>query len=194
MYNPEFRYLIAEDEMENQQFIIFENSLDYIGAFCTMIILAIVVYNRIWLLSGFLSPGQEWIEMTLITVSIGLFIVCKLIADLILNELNDSFSKLKSKNKEKDKIIKELEENIKKLEKTMEQKDGFINELVNSRNELNVLNIELQQENHDLLREAEFLKQSFIEEIRKDDEEFAYINNKLKTMSSEWFNDESIKV
>jgi hypothetical protein len=193
MFNPELRYFMEEELNINQipeqipiqmpeqipdqgqEFRIFENTIDYIGGICTITVLLVVSYNRLWILTGFLTPNQEWLELSLLTVSIGLFVICKVIADFILNDLNDSFSKLKNQNEEKDRIIEELEKKIK-------QKDSRIDELNYSNKELTKLKEALQDENYQLLRENDFLKHNLVSEIRKDDEEFANIESRLKNI------------
>jgi hypothetical protein len=185
MFNPEFRNLIAEDNANLRDQVIFENGIDYIGGICTIIILSVVSYNRIQILTGFLTPGHEWLELSLIIISIGLFVICKLIADFILNELNDSFTKLRNQNEEKENTIKELEKKIKQMEKKIRQKDNAIDEinkavddLLATNNDLNNTNEELKQEFNDLLIEHNTLKKSVENDIKimkNDEEEFKNI-------------------
>jgi hypothetical protein len=185
MFNPELRYFIAEENGEVEPIIdpkLFEGIIDYIGIICTAIILTLSSYNGVWLLNGILTPGQEWLELILILTSIGLFIVCKLIANFILNDLNESFNKLKIQIEEKDDEIKRLEKTIEQLTNTNDTSKKEIRELQNENDELNYTIDNLSDKNYDLLREVNLLKNNMVDEIRKDCEEFIDIEKRLKNI------------
>lgn len=141
MLNQDLKYLITEDNNELEPLIhknIFETYIDYIGLISTLIIILVNSYNHLWLLTGILTPGNELVEIGLILISIGLFVICKLIADYILNDLSDSFNKLKDKNDSNDKIISCLHKKISKLKSTI--------------NELKIINDELKIDNNRLIK------------------------------------------
>lgn len=147
MLNQDLKYLITEDNNELEPLIhqnLFNSYIDYIGLTCTLIIILVNSYKHIWLLTGILTPGNEWIEIGLILLSIGLFVICKLIADYILNDLSDSFNKLKDKNDSNDKIISCLHKKISKLKSTI--------------NELKIINDELKIDNNRLKTDNNILK------------------------------------
>jgi hypothetical protein len=140
MLNQNLKYLITEDNNQVEPLIqqnLFETSLDYLGVISTLIIILINLYKRLWLLTGILTPGNELVEIGLILLSIGLFVICKLIANYILNDLSVSFNKLKDKNDSNDKIISCLHKKISKLKSTI--------------NELKIINDELKMDNNILI-------------------------------------------
>lgn len=189
MFNPELRYFIAEENGEVEPIIeqkLFENILDYGGVICTGIILSLIAYNKLSILTSVLTPGEEWIEMMLIIASIGFFIMFKLIADFVLNDLHASFDKLHRQIEEKDNKINTTEKTIVKLENTIVQLDNKnaqlekqIKELNDKIAQLNDENENFQQENYELLRENDFLKHNLVEEIRQDDEEIAKLEERI---------------
>lgn len=184
MFNPELRYLIAEDNGEVEPIIepkLFEGIIDYIGLISTAIILSLASYNGISLLNGILTQGQEWIEIMLIALSISLFVICKLIADFVLNDLNASFEKLKNESEEKGNKIEEKDNKIKILEKTIQLLSNTNNEL---KQEIMKLSDNIEQltfENDDLKIENQNLNNNLLDQIRQDDEEFSKLEQRIKT-------------
>jgi predicted ribosome quality control (RQC) complex YloA/Tae2 family protein len=194
MFNPELRYLIAEDNEHNQAVVdksVIENILDYGGIISTAILLTTIVFNRLSILTSILTPGEEWLELALIATSIGIFVLFKLIADFVLNDLNATFVNLYNQVEEKDNIIKQSENSIEKLEKTVSQLDNKAVQMERTIQDLNDKIEKLNDENDDLRRENNFLNDKLIDEIRQDDAEFAKLEARIKSsyITTELFED-----
>lgn len=157
MLNTELKYLITQDNNEIEPLIshkFFDSYIDYLGIICTSIIVLITSYKKLWLLTGLLTPGNEFIEIMLILISIGLFIICKLIANFILNELSESFNKLKDKNDENNKIIRCLNRKNTELKRVI--------------NELKTKNYELEMKNNGLKIDNTRFKQKVYTSYKTD--------------------------
>lgn len=67
--------------------------------------------NKIWVI---LTPGQKFIEISLMIICLILFILIGIVANDILQKLEKSFNKMENTIKEKTKKIIELEEKLSK--------------------------------------------------------------------------------
>lgn len=126
MFNPEFRYLINQEEQNNQMM-----DLDYIFAggmiVCVNMIGIVVIGSLAYKILEYgviftkelvksiwdtITPANEWLEVILIVTSIAsaaiLFLSLKGIGDL----LDNSLTKMKNLLMEKDTQIKKLEEKL----------------------------------------------------------------------------------
>lgn len=128
MYNPEFRFLIANQELGNINNNILNDNLIYrfydcinIFIFLEIILLSAkpvfpfligttyksigYIWNKFW---ESLTPGNKILETVLIVSNLIAFAICIFVMYEFSEMINKTIIDLKIKNQEKDKIITEL--------------------------------------------------------------------------------------
>ena len=140
MYNPEFRYLIAEDNGELM--IPFADGYVFAAIIVCGVSLLIVVggiitaftltsliviplrhlLEYLWeLFWNSLTPGNQWLDIAIITTSIVPFIVLFRTIEGISDDLDRSFKKLKKEIAERNEKITGLELEIVKLKERIQE-------------------------------------------------------------------------
>ena len=140
MYNPEFRYLIAEDNGEPM--IPFADGYVFAAIIVCGVSLLIVVggiitaftltsliviplrhlLEYLWeLFWNSLTPGNQWLDIAIITTSIVPFIVLFRTIEGISDDLDRSFKKLKKEIAERNEKITGLELEIVKLKERIQE-------------------------------------------------------------------------
>ena len=140
MYNPEFRYLIAEDNGEPM--IPFADGYVFAAIIVCGVSLLIVVggiitaftltsliviplrhlLEYLWeLFWNSLTPGNQWLDIAIITTSIVPFIVLFRTIEGISDDLDRSFKKLKKEIAERNEKITGLELEIVKLKERLQE-------------------------------------------------------------------------
>ena len=140
MYNPEFRYLIAEDNGELM--IPFADGYVFAAIIVCGVSLLIVVggiitaftltsliviplrhlLEYLWeLFWNSLTPGNQWLDISIITTSIVPFIVLFRTIEGISDDLDRSFKKLKKEIAERNEKITGLELEIVKLKERLQE-------------------------------------------------------------------------
>ena len=114
---PELYCLIQRDNGEVEPLISQERVqfiISMFGFILSLTIILIFTYentvkmgNIFW---GLLTPGQQWLELSMIISGIGILILIKLVTDELTTNLIKKFENLKEQNAENAKIIVELEE------------------------------------------------------------------------------------
>ena len=114
---PELYCLIQRDNGDVEPVISQERMQVIISIFGFILSLSIILIfaykntlkmgNIFW---GLLTPGQQWLELSMIISGIGILILIKLVTDELTTNLIKKFENLKEQNAENAKIIVELEE------------------------------------------------------------------------------------
>lgn len=128
MFNPEFRYLLAQDERNGQMMplidphvftALFVCGINGIALATTCFLLynvsdyvSIPVKNLLTPLWNSLTPGNELVEMTIIISSIICSVTLLVLVRSVADVLESGFTKLRNEIKEKDERIRELEEEL----------------------------------------------------------------------------------
>jgi hypothetical protein len=138
MFNPDFRYLLVQEEHNGEMIEMAEKHLFAAILVCTINVLTFGVIVRlayelcsyfgliikfIWsTLWVSLSPGNQLFELAAIVTSIVVAVMMFMVFEGISDLLNKSFDKLKDEIKKKDEKIKELEAKIKEAEELVKNK------------------------------------------------------------------------
>ena len=123
MFNPEFRFVIAQGGvfiqlMDNELFTkIFNTVMNVFITFCVTVFVcktAISIFMLVfpvlnYILTIVLTPGNQLIELGIILLTFITFITMSLAMNEMTNQLDISFTKLKEQCREKDIRIAELE-------------------------------------------------------------------------------------
>ncbi len=125
MFNPEFRYLLIQEERNGDMIPIIDKHI--IAAICVCGINAFVIgliaisafkvfsyagviSKYIWIaLWNTLTPGQQWLELALIVSSIASAAMMFMAFEGMSNIIDKNFEKIKAEVAKKDERIKELE-------------------------------------------------------------------------------------
>jgi hypothetical protein len=138
MFNPEFRYLLVQEERNGNMMPIIDKHI--VAAICVCGMNALVVCGalmaayKLFLYTGDMSkylwsalwnsltPGNQWLDLAIIVTSIISGVVMVMSMKGIADVLDNGITKLKNELKKKDERIRELEAKLEtKLE--VEQKN-----------------------------------------------------------------------
>ena len=141
MYNPEIRYLIAEDNDNRELMMPFVDGYVFAAIIVSVLSLLIVVCGLIplfkitcliliqishlleylWTICwNQLTPGNQWIEIAFIITSIVAFSVLIRTMEGVSNQLDSSFTKLKTEIAERNEKIAKLELEIVRLKESIQ--------------------------------------------------------------------------
>ena len=125
MFNPEFRYLLIQEERNGDMMPIIDKHI--IAAICVCGINAFVIgliaisafkifsysgiiSKYIWVaLWNLLTPGQQWLELAFIVSSIVAAVMMFMVFEGMSNIIDKNFEKIKAEIAKKDERIRELE-------------------------------------------------------------------------------------
>ena len=125
MFNPEFRYLLIQDERNGNMMPIIDKHIIAAICVCSINVFIIgliaisafkvfsyagVICKYIWTaLWNSLTPGQQWLELAFIVSSIVAAVMMIMAFEGMSNIIDKNFEKIKAEIAKKDKRIKELE-------------------------------------------------------------------------------------
>ncbi len=132
MFNPEFRYLLVQEERNGEIMPIIDNHI--IAAICVCGVNAVVACGalmaayKLFLYAGGMSkylwtalwnsltPGNQWLDLAIIVSSLICSVVMVMAMRGMADVLDSGFIKLKNEIKKKDERIRELEAKLEELE------------------------------------------------------------------------------
>ena len=132
MFNPEFRYLLVQEERNGDMMPIIDKHI--VAAICVCGMNALVVCGalmaayKLFLYTGDMSkylwsalwnsltPGNQWLDLAFIVTSIISGVVMVMSMKGIADVLDNGITKLKNELKKKDERIRELEAKLEDLE------------------------------------------------------------------------------
>jgi uncharacterized membrane protein (DUF106 family) len=132
MFNPEFRYLLVQEENDNEMMPIIDKHIISAICVCSMNALfgcgALVAVYQLFKYSSFitkylwtalwnsLTPGKQWLDLAIIVSSIISGVVMVLAMKGMADVLDNGFRKLKNEINKKEERIRELEAKLEELE------------------------------------------------------------------------------
>jgi|688.fasta_scaffold485223_1 hypothetical protein len=176
MFNPEFRYLLVQEEPNDEFMPIIDNHI--IAAICVCGVNAVVACGalmaayKLFLYAGGMSkylwtalwnsltPGNQWLDLAIIISSLICSVVMVMAMRGMADVLDSGFIKLKNEIKKKDERIKELEA---KLETKVETK---VETNVETKVETNVETKVETEEKYDAEEEADKLEAYFSRKMK----------------------------
>ena len=138
MYHPEFRYLITEDNDNREMMMPFINGYVFAAIIVSVLSLLIVVggiftaftltsliviplFKYLWTIFwNVLTPGNQWLEIVFIITSIVAFSGLIRTMEGVSNQLDMSFTKLKTEIAERNEKIAKLELEILKMKESLQ--------------------------------------------------------------------------
>jgi len=132
MFNPEFRYLLDQEERNGDMMPMIGKHIIAAICVCGMNALvacgALLTAYKLFLYTGDMSkylwttlwnsltPGNQWLDLAIIVTSIISGVVMVLAMKSMADVLDNGFIKLKNELKKKDEKIRELEAKLEELE------------------------------------------------------------------------------
>lgn len=129
MFNPEFRYLLLQEQRNGQMLPIIDTHM--FGAIFVCGINGVALATMCFLLYklldyvsfaltplwNFLIPKNEWIEIVIIVLTVICCVILVIIFRSMVDELDNNFTQLKTEIRIKEERIRELEKQVLLLQK-----------------------------------------------------------------------------